>query len=96
MPVLPVMVTGECSLPVCISTHEPFAIFFSPFHLSRGEKNGLDWTHCGQPGSVHQCAIMEAPIVFDKTCTASVQSRRQRNLSDLFSLTFLFKPHLFI
>lgn len=46
--------------------------------------------------SPSQCAKTEGPIVFDKTCTAIVQSRRLRDLSDPFSLTFQFKPHLFV
>lgn len=57
---------------------------------------GLVGTLWPARASPSQCAIMEAPIVFDKTCTASVQSRRQRDLNDPFSLTFLFKPHLLV
>lgn len=57
---------------------------------------GLVGTLCPARVSPSQCAITEAPTVFDKTCTTSVQSRRQREPSDDCSLTFLFKPHLFV
>jgi len=35
--ILPMMAIGEWSLPVLISTHEPFVIFFLPCPAEEGE-----------------------------------------------------------
>jgi len=49
--VLPMMVTGESSLPVLILIHEPFVVFFLPCPADgEGVMEQLWWASGSQPG----------------------------------------------
>jgi len=47
------MVTGERSLPVAISTHEPVVVFDLPCPAEEGSDRAAWWAPGIQPGSTH-------------------------------------------